>query len=555
MSLVLGPLLRHVDADSATVWVETASAAAVVVRAGRASGSARTFAVHGHHYALVEVTGLEPGSATAYVVEVDGEQVWPEPGSAHPPSRIHTLQPGRALRLAYGSCRVSAPHDEATHARFGVDALRTYGLHLADGHEAAPDLLLLLGDQVYADETSEAMRAFISARRDPDSPPGWELRDYEEYAEIYRLAWSDPATRWLLSTVPSAMIFDDHDIRDDWNISASWRRDMWATDWWRDRIVGGLGAYWVHQHLGNLGAASRAEDPLWQQVVAHEGPDELDLSAALDELVERADRHPTTFRWSFARQVDDQVRLVVVDSRAARVFEDERRSMVDDEEMDWLDRQLRGDVDHLLIATSLPFLLSPGLHHVEAAVEVVNGGLLGRHGRRVGEWLRRALDIEHWAAFQEGFAQVGSMVRDVAAGRRGRAPATITFLSGDVHHSYLVEAEPAPDGPDLQGPGTGAASRILQAVCSPMRNPLPRAVRAGVRVAARGRARPTGRMLGRRVPPSPLHWRMTHGPWFENLLATLEAGPEGLRLTWSTGVVVDGDHERPQWQQVARVDV
>ncbi len=50
------------------------------------------------------------------------------------------------------------------------------------------------------------------------------------------------------------MIFDDHDIRDDWNTSASWRRDMWATDWWRDRIVGGLAAYWVHQHLGNLDA-------------------------------------------------------------------------------------------------------------------------------------------------------------------------------------------------------------------------------------------------------------------------------------------------------------
>ena len=553
MSLVLGPLLRHVDADSATVWVETASAAAVEVRAGGASGHARTFAVHGHHYALVEVTGLEPGSATAYTVEVGGEQVWPETGSSYPPPRIHTLQPGRPLRLAYGSCRVSAPHDEASHDRFGVDALRTYGLHLADEHEVVPDLLLLLGDQVYADETSEAMRAFISSRRDADQPPGWELRDYEEYAEIYRLAWSDPATRWLLSTVPSAMIFDDHDIRDDWNISASWRRDMWATDWWRDRIVGGLGAYWVHQHLGNLDAASRAQDPLWRQVADHEDPDELDLSAALDELVERADKQPTTFRWSFARQLDDQARLVVVDSRAARVFEEQRRSMVDDEEMDWLDRQLRGDVDHLLIGTSLPYLLSPGLHHVEAAVEVVNGGLLGRHGRRAGEWLRRALDIEHWAAFQEGFAQVGSMVREVAAGRRGRAPVTITFLSGDVHHSYLVEAEPAPGGPDLEGPGT--ASRILQAVCSPMRNPLPRAVRAGVRVAARGRARPTGRMLGRRVPPSPLHWRMTHGPWFENLLATLEASPDGLRLTWSTGVVVDDDHQRPRWQQVARVDV
>ena len=179
-------------------------------------------------------------------------------------------------------------------------------------------------------------------------------------------------------------------------------------------------------------------------MAAHEGPDELDLTDLVEEVVERADKEPTTFQWSFSRELGTQARLVVVDSRAARVLEDERRSMIDDAEMAWLDAQLRGDVDHLLIGTSLPYLLSPGLHHVEAAVEAVAGGLLGRPGARAGEWARRAVDIEHWAAFQEGFAQVGAMVRDVAAGRRGRAPVAVTFLSGDVHHSYLVEAHPAP---------------------------------------------------------------------------------------------------------------
>ena len=44
----------------------------------------------------------------------------------------------------------------------------------------------------------------------------------------------------LTTVVPTAMIFDDHDIRDDWNTSQSWREEMAATDWWHDRIVGGL---------------------------------------------------------------------------------------------------------------------------------------------------------------------------------------------------------------------------------------------------------------------------------------------------------------------------
>ena len=46
--------------------------------------------------------------------------------------------------------------------------------------------------------------------------------------------------RWLLSTVPSAMIFDDHDVHDDWNTSIDWVTEMREKAWWRKRIVGGL---------------------------------------------------------------------------------------------------------------------------------------------------------------------------------------------------------------------------------------------------------------------------------------------------------------------------
>ena len=46
----------------------------VTVTAGEHRASARTFAAHGHHYALVELTGLEPGSKTPYQVEIDGSR-------------------------------------------------------------------------------------------------------------------------------------------------------------------------------------------------------------------------------------------------------------------------------------------------------------------------------------------------------------------------------------------------------------------------------------------------------------------------------------------------
>ncbi|MFD0777012.1 alkaline phosphatase D family protein, partial [Streptomonospora algeriensis] len=143
----------------------------------------------------------------------------------------------------------------------------------APEHETEPSLLLLIGDQVYADELQPSMQEFLARRRShPGSkaagqdPPPDEVVSFDEYAELYRQAWSDPDIRWLLSTVPTLMLFDDHDIRDDWNTSGTWREQMARTPWWRPRITSGLGAYWVYQHLGNLSPDHRAADPVFAEV-------------------------------------------------------------------------------------------------------------------------------------------------------------------------------------------------------------------------------------------------------------------------------------------------
>ncbi|AXJ11233.1 alkaline phosphatase D family protein [Arthrobacter sp. PM3] len=543
--LVLGPMMRYVDETSASVWVETRSPARVTVHAGGRDWAARTFAVHGHHYALVELDGLEPGTVTPYTLDVDGSRAWPDPSSGFPPPAIATLKTGKPLRLAYGSCRTSVPHDESGNRTHGVDSLRAFALAMASGGELPwPDLVAFIGDQVYADMTSEQMQEFIRARRDPAEPPGEELKDYEEYAHLYYLAWSDPANRWLLSTLPSAMIFDDHDIRDDWNTSLSWKKKMEATSWWHGRIVAGLAAYWVYQHLGNLSPAERADDALWQQIVRHTGDDEIDVSPALDAFVDRADQEPETYRWSYCRDFGD-TRLIVVDSRAARELTPDKRALVDQDEMAWLNDRLRGGFRHVLIATSLPFLLPMGLHYVESWDEAISEGAWGKLAAGAGEKLRQALDLEHWGAFQNSFRDMAALVTEVADGRRGPAPDTVTFLSGDVHYSFVSEVE------------RSSGSRIVQAVSSPIRNPLPRLMRSFAAVMSYGLAAPVGVLVARsaKVPDPPFRWTGIKGPWFDNNLAFLEAAPEGLKLWWQTGVVDGGDHLHPRLERVADITV
>ena len=141
------------------------------------------------------------------------------------------------MRIVWGSCRVARPHtgsyilDVDEHPEgVGVDALHALALRMRDQpQEQWPRLLLLLGDQVYADEASPETVAKLRARRDTSRAPGEEVLDVDEYTMLYEESWCDPSIRWLMSTVGSAMMFDDHDVHDDWNTSESWIRDMRAT--------------------------------------------------------------------------------------------------------------------------------------------------------------------------------------------------------------------------------------------------------------------------------------------------------------------------------------
>ena len=520
-NLVLGPLLRYAGASDASVWVETDASCEVEVLVGGSSHRSYTFSVEGHYYALVRITGLKPSSSHEYSVALNGERAWPEEGDPFPPPVIRTITSDEKLTLAFGSCRVSVPHEEpytlkkTEHRRVhGRDAL--YALALRMQHEPErewPDALLLLGDQVYADEVSSGTQDFIHSRRDPNEPPGEEVADFEEYTRLYWDSWKDPTTRWLLSTVPSAMIFDDHDVHDDWNTSEAWVRKMRSKPWWEERIVGAFMSYWVYQHLGNLSPKELEQDGLFRRM-----REAKDATRLLREFAYRADRETGSSRWSFYRDFGN-TRLIVMDSRAGRVLEEEHRSMLDDDEWSWIEEKATGDFDHLLFATSLPFLLGPGLHHLEAASEAICRGVWGRSAARLGEFIRQLVDLEHWSAFHDSFKGLAALLRAVASGERsnGKPPASVVVLSGDVHHGYLAELDFG-DGADVKSP-------VYQAVGSPLRNLLGLPERLAMRFGWSWLGERVGKTFARSagVEESPLRWHLMHEkPWFENHISTLE---------------------------------
>ena len=195
-ALVLGPLLRYVGETEAVLWVETDAPCEVEVLGTRE----RSFQIDGHHYALVTVRGLTPATGYDYEVLLDGERVWPLAGSEFPASGFRTPPKEGEARVAFGSCRVAAPHEPPYSLRKDqdergreIDALRTLACACATSRDER-----LAGPPPAARGPGVRRRgvprhaSFAETRRHPDEPPGRRVLDYEEYTRLYREAGPSP---------------------------------------------------------------------------------------------------------------------------------------------------------------------------------------------------------------------------------------------------------------------------------------------------------------------------------------------------------------------------
>jgi phosphodiesterase/alkaline phosphatase D-like protein len=528
--LVLGPVLRYVSEREATVWVETDAPCEVEILGHRA----RTFQVQGHSYALVVIDGLEPDELYEYEVRLDDERRFPLPDYDFPPPAIRTIGAGETIEIAFGSCRAALPHDppytlskDEDERGFEFDALFVLAREMIrDKRENWPDVLMLLGDQVYVDEGSPVTRSKIAWKRDITQPPHDEAGDYEEYTWLYHESWSDPLIRWLFANVSCSMVWDDHDMRDDWNISRTWVEEMRKHDWWRRRVVDGFMSYWVYQHLGNLSPRELEDNEVWQRIQKTD-----EASGVLRDFAEGADSTGAGTRWSYCRDLGN-TRMIVMDARAGRVLHEDRRSIFDEDEWDWICEHAKDEFEHLVLGTSVPFLMLPAFHGLQVADERIADGIWGRLPAKLAEKLRQGVDIDHWPAFAESFDRLAKLIEEIASGKHGKAPATITVLSGDVHHAYLAEA-------DLD---SGATSRVYQAVCSPFRNPLDANERRVIKLADSAFGRAVGRGLMRitRAQRPRFGWELLEGPYFDNQLGILRLDGPDAELTLDKTVA--GEH-------------
>ncbi|KFI05774.1 alkaline phosphatase D family protein [Massilia sp. BSC265] len=529
--MLAGPVLRRIEPGRLVLWLVGSAPLDLTLVLAPKSGAPRRLALDarrcrvirvGRHACvhLIDVALPEPlpqDTTIEYdllVAQGDGT----EAGIAQwAPHLLHVgaTRPSMVLRsrsdnILYGSCR--KPHHPARDGLARADALLADHAQLSDGRaDERPAMLMLCGDQVYADDVAGPMLAAIHAlirrlglygeclegavvadsealyrhqagyyRREellPATRSNDALRDrffggsekpifttvnahnhlvtFAEVMAMYLLVWSPvpwqlvadaPAPpfapryleRWrresralegfrrdlpqaarLLAHVQTLMIFDDHDITDDWNLSAKWEATVYGHTFSR-RIVGNaLIAYMLCQGWGNRPDVFEAA---LDDVAA------LAASAALDDRLDAPRQDALIERLLSFGQWDFVVRakptIIVLDTRTRR-WRNRRRPGHPSGLMDW---ESLTELQHELLDETAAVIVSPTPMFGVKLIEVI---------QRVATFAGLALkvDAENW---MEHRGAASSMLNIF---RHSRSPRNYVVLSGDVHYSFAYDVE------------------------------------------------------------------------------------------------------------------
>lgn len=523
--VLAGPLLRHASPDQLVLWLVAREALNLCVRLSERDHPKQPLVERdlvdteitrlriGTH-AWLHLLDLRPDDPLPRdtrleydlgITATDGV-CWIRDWAPHlcPESRE---RPGFALksrldRILHGSCR--RPHHTSTDGLVRVDEELHKARHLAD----TPALLMMTGDQIYADDVAGPMLhaiqcvihqlglyqevlegASLSHSREltslekayyhrdkllPESEfnedlterffggvrkpvfttanAGNHLISFAEVMAMYLLVWSPepwamvtpaepvsdpddlaryrreqeaidrfradlPRASRALANVPVYMIFDDHDVTDDWNLSALWETTSYEHPFSRRIIGNALLGYLLCQGWGNQpdtfkDLLDQCQDLLAPQKDHHE----LDKDTQ-DELIDRLFHF---HRWHYSLATNPK--LVVLDTRTHRWRSEIRRSHPSGL-MDW---ESLTDFQQEVMDEDAVVVVSPAPMFGVKLIEII---------QRVFTWFGKPLlvDAENWMAHRGA----ASVMLNIFG--HPRTPKHFVILSGDVHYSFAYD--------------------------------------------------------------------------------------------------------------------
>ena len=252
--------------------------------------------------------------------------------------------------------------------------------------------------------------------------------------------------RRLLANIPTYMIFDDHDVTDDWNITGDWYDKVRTSPMGRRIVSNALAAYWCFQAWGNDPDNFNKDLILSITRQLNDRQNDYDIG-------ERYDLHTWKSRgWGFS--IPSEPPIIAIDSRTQRQYENKYypAQLLDRYALDWLrvewaklrtGQKITKDACPVFVATT------PVLGY--SVVELIQRFLL---------WLTNLIENYRWIqALEQAFKKEGYLTGKVVnmldaeswnSNKTGFVNFMFTlcsrmeinrcvFLSGDVHYAFTAK--------------------------------------------------------------------------------------------------------------------
>ncbi|KUM53380.1 alkaline phosphatase D family protein [Rheinheimera sp. EpRS3] len=260
------------------------------------------------------------------------------------------------------------------------------------------------GWQANATELTAELEATLSAE---------QQQTYSKHQHIIgQFAAGLGKVRRLLAHLPSAMIFDDHDVTDDWNLTAKWEQTAYGHDFSRRIIGNALISYLLCQGWGNT--PKRFDSALLHQTeLAFGNSGSAQHQQLITDLL-------CFNQWHY--QWPTEPPLLVLDTRTRRW----RSEVAMDNPSGLLDWEAITELQQDLIGHDAVVLVSPAPVFGVKLIEGIQK-LFTFFGKPL------LVDAENWMAHR------GTAYALMNLFRHPKTPKHFVILSGDVHYSFVYE--------------------------------------------------------------------------------------------------------------------
>ena len=245
-----------------------------------------------------------------------------------------------------------------------------------------------------------------------------------------------PQVRRALAHIPTYMIFDDHDVTDDWNLTRGWEQEVYGNPLSKRMIGNALIGYLLCQGWGN---APKKVAPLIAKVQKSMGESGLNShDEIIDDLLDFD-------QWHY--RLDTTPPIEVLDTRTQR-WRSESNMNKPSGLMDW---EALCDFQHSIIGKESVIVVSAAPIYGVKVIEAI---------QKVFTFFGKALtvDAENWMA-HKGTANV---ILNIF--RHYKTPPDFIILSGDVHYSFVY---------DVRLRFRRNSPHITQFTCSGLKNAFP----------------------------------------------------------------------------------